>query len=101
MIFLNIKLIYQILSPAYLFSVLSQVIVLRNGQNNNLSVVTKIAIQINTKLGCAPWLVNIPRKVLDSNYKFNMLYVITLIFSEHVDLMFAMVNKIKINRLVL
>ncbi|XP_025413439.1 piwi-like protein Siwi isoform X2 [Sipha flava] len=40
----------------------SQVIVLRNVQNNNLSVITKIAIQINSKLGCAPWLVKIPRK---------------------------------------
>jgi len=33
-------------------------------QKNNLSVCTKIAIQINCKLGGAPWLVTIPKKVM-------------------------------------
>jgi len=36
-------------------------------QKNNLSVCTKIAIQINCKLGGAPWLVTIPKKVGNLN----------------------------------
>ncbi|KAL4154233.1 hypothetical protein QTP88_002060 [Uroleucon formosanum] len=40
----------------------SQVVLLKNVQKNNLSVCTKIAIQINCKLGGAPWLVTIPKK---------------------------------------
>ncbi|XP_025197459.1 piwi-like protein Siwi [Melanaphis sacchari] len=42
----------------------SQIVLLRNVQKNNLSLSTKIAIQINCKLGGTPWLVNIPRKGL-------------------------------------
>lgn len=48
----------------HLFSVPSQVVLLKNVQKNNLSVCTKIAIQINCKLGGAPWLVTIPKKVI-------------------------------------
>ncbi|XP_050437858.1 piwi-like protein Siwi [Adelges cooleyi] len=40
----------------------SQVVLLKNVQKNNLSVATKIAIQLNCKLGGAPWLVKIPKK---------------------------------------
>ncbi|XP_060846985.1 piwi-like protein Siwi [Rhopalosiphum padi] len=40
----------------------SQVVLLKNVQKNNMSVCTKIAIQINCKLGGAPWLVTIPKK---------------------------------------
>lgn len=43
-------------------AVLSQVVLLKNVQKNNLSVCTKIAIQINCKIGGAPWLVTIPKK---------------------------------------
>ncbi|XP_027854008.2 piwi-like protein Siwi [Aphis gossypii] len=38
----------------------SQVVLLRNIQNNDKSVCTKIAIQINCKVGGAPWKVSIP-----------------------------------------
>lgn len=41
----------------------SQVVLLKNVQKNNLSVCTKIAIQLNCKIGGAPWLVTIPKKV--------------------------------------
>jgi len=47
-----------------IFPVPSQVVLLKNVQKNNLSVCTKIAIQINCKLGGAPWLVTIPKKVI-------------------------------------
>ncbi|XP_025207261.1 piwi-like protein Siwi isoform X1 [Melanaphis sacchari] len=40
----------------------SQVVLAKNVQKNNMSVCTKIAIQINCKLGGAPWLVTIPKK---------------------------------------
>ncbi|XP_050528664.1 piwi-like protein Siwi [Daktulosphaira vitifoliae] len=40
----------------------SQVVLLKNVQKNNMSVVTKIAIQVNCKIGGAPWLVAIPKK---------------------------------------
>ncbi|XP_029341152.1 piwi-like protein Siwi [Acyrthosiphon pisum] len=40
----------------------SQVVLLKNVQKNDLSICTKIAIQINCKLGGAPWLVTIPKK---------------------------------------
>ncbi|XP_050436939.1 piwi-like protein Siwi [Adelges cooleyi] len=40
----------------------SQVVLLKNVQKNNMSVVTKVAIQINCKIGGAPWLVTIPKK---------------------------------------
>ncbi|XP_029341114.1 LOW QUALITY PROTEIN: piwi-like protein Siwi [Acyrthosiphon pisum] len=40
----------------------SQVVLLKNVQKNNMSLCTKIAIQINCKLGGAPWLVTIPKK---------------------------------------
>jgi len=46
------------------FSVPSQIVLLKTVQKNNLSICTKIAIQINCKLGGAPWLVNIPKKVI-------------------------------------
>lgn len=45
------------------FKVPSQVVLLKNVQKNNLSVCTKIAIQINCKIGGAPWMVTIPKKV--------------------------------------
>jgi len=48
----------------YLFSVPSQVVLLKNVQKNNFSICTKIAVQINCKLGGAPWLVTIPKKVI-------------------------------------
>ncbi|XP_050431012.1 piwi-like protein Siwi [Adelges cooleyi] len=40
----------------------SQVVLLKNVQKNNMSVATKIAVQINCKIGGAPWLVKIPKK---------------------------------------
>ncbi|XP_050438179.1 piwi-like protein Siwi isoform X2 [Adelges cooleyi] len=40
----------------------SQVVLLKNVRKNNLSVATKIAIQMNCKIGGAPWHVAIPRK---------------------------------------
>ncbi|CAI6359066.1 unnamed protein product [Macrosiphum euphorbiae] len=40
----------------------SQVVLLKNVKKNNLSVCTKIAIQINCKLGGSPWLITIPKK---------------------------------------
>ncbi|KAL5239075.1 hypothetical protein ACI65C_006486 [Semiaphis heraclei] len=46
----------------------SQVVLLKNVQKNNLSICTKIAIQINCKLGGAPWLVTIPKKVIVFEY---------------------------------
>ncbi|KAL5239162.1 hypothetical protein ACI65C_006572 [Semiaphis heraclei] len=46
----------------------SQVVLLKNVQKNNLSICTKIAIQINCKLGGAPWLVTIPKKVIVFKY---------------------------------
>ncbi|XP_025194220.1 piwi-like protein Siwi [Melanaphis sacchari] len=39
----------------------SQVVLANNVKKNNLSVCTKIAIQINCKLGGVPWLVTIPK----------------------------------------
>lgn len=42
----------------------SQVVLLKNVQKNNLSLCTKIAIQVNCKIGGAPWHVSIPKKVL-------------------------------------
>ncbi|XP_060844789.1 piwi-like protein Siwi [Rhopalosiphum padi] len=42
----------------------SQVVLLKNVRKNNLSICTKIAIQINCKLGGAPWQVTIPKKGL-------------------------------------
>jgi len=58
-----------------LFLVPSQVVLLKNINNsNNMSVCTKIAIQINCKLGGAPWRVVIPEPVwLILNYKFVLL----------------------------
>jgi len=47
-----------------LFLVPSQVVLLKNLQKNDKSVCTKIAIQINCKLGGAPWRVSIPESVL-------------------------------------
>uniref|UniRef100_A0A2S2NF98 Protein piwi n=1 Tax=Schizaphis graminum TaxID=13262 RepID=A0A2S2NF98_SCHGA len=38
----------------------SQVVLSRQVKNNNMSVCTKIAIQINCKVGGSPWRVNIP-----------------------------------------
>ncbi|XP_060874625.1 piwi-like protein Siwi [Metopolophium dirhodum] len=40
----------------------SQVVLMRQIEKNNMSVCTKIAIQINCKLGGAPWRVVIPEK---------------------------------------
>ncbi|XP_001949497.1 piwi-like protein Siwi [Acyrthosiphon pisum] len=40
----------------------SQVVLLKNVKKRDMSVCTKIAIQINCKLGGAPWLVTIPKK---------------------------------------
>ncbi|VVC26674.1 Piwi domain,Ribonuclease H-like domain,PAZ domain [Cinara cedri] len=40
----------------------SQVVLGKNIQKPNLSVCTKIAIQVNCKIGGAPWLINIPKK---------------------------------------
>jgi len=54
-----------------LFLVPSQVVLLKNVQKNNMSVCTKIAIQINCKLGGVPWRVVISEPVcLIVNYKF-------------------------------
>lgn len=56
-----------------LFLVPSQVVLLKNVQNEKtrMSVCTKIAIQINCKLGGAPWRVVITEPVwLILNYKF-------------------------------
>jgi len=67
-----------------LFLVPSQVMLLKNVQKNNMSVCTKIAIQINCKLRWVPWHVVIPETVwLIVNYKFvlckfNILIVIIL-----------------------
>lgn len=47
----------------FLLSVPSQIVLAKNVQRSNLSVCTKIAIQINCKIGGAPWLVTIPKKV--------------------------------------
>ncbi|KAF0707393.1 piwi-like protein Siwi, partial [Aphis craccivora] len=41
----------------------SQIVLLRNVQKNDMSICTKIAIQINCKLGGAPWRVTIPEAV--------------------------------------
>ncbi|XP_060844955.1 piwi-like protein Siwi [Rhopalosiphum padi] len=43
--------------------VLSQVVLLKNVMNRNMSVCTKIVIQINSKLNGAPWRVDIPGPV--------------------------------------
>lgn len=40
----------------------SQVVLAKHLTKNNMSVITKIAIQINCKLGGAPWYINIPIK---------------------------------------
>jgi len=61
----------------HLFSVPSQVVLLKNVQKNNMSVCTKIAIQINCKLGGAPWLVTIPKKVIISCIQIQLLYLLT------------------------
>lgn len=38
----------------------SQVILQKNIQNKNLTIATKVAIQMNCKLGGAPWTIDIP-----------------------------------------
>jgi len=48
-------------------------------QKNNLSVCTKIAIQLNCKLGGAPWLVTIPKKVFEILLNDSEYIVITFI----------------------
>jgi len=67
----------------FLFSVPSQVVLLKNVQKNNLSVCTKIAIQINCKIGGAPWLVTIPKKVLYNSFiKYIKALMLNVFFRE-------------------
>lgn len=47
-----------------LFLVPSQLVTAQNVEKNNMSINTKIAIQINAKLGGAPWRITIPSKVI-------------------------------------
>lgn len=54
---------------------------LKNVTKNNMSVCTKIAIQVNCKIGGAPWLVTIPKKVFSyfielMNFKYLYFYAI-------------------------
>lgn len=58
-----------------LISVPSQVVLAKHLTKNNMSVNTKIAIQINCKLGGAPWYIDIPiKKVkLSIHFVFNIL----------------------------
>lgn len=60
----------------FLFSVPSQVVLAKNLMKTNMSICTKIAIQINCKLGGAPWKVSIPLSVfclIDVSFNFVVL----------------------------
>lgn len=52
----------------------------KNVAKNNMSVCTKIAIQINCKIGGAPWLVTIPKKVYNYFFDFPFKIVLYLYF---------------------